>query len=192
MKQEIEIELKNIVTKQEFETLVNAFNIHSFSTQVNHYFETPSFSLKDKGAALRIRFKNDAYTLTLKQPAKVGLLETHQSLTKEDATRMIQTGKIVPGGILNLLHSLSVLPDELQYLGELTTNRAEIIYKGGILMFDHSFYFDTDDYELEYEVKDEQEGRKQFLELLQSHHIPVRHTENKIKRFFLEKQKRSK
>ena len=37
----------------------------------------------------------------------------------------------------------------------------------------------------------EQEGKQKFLELLQAYHIPVRHTENKIQRFFLEKQKHS-
>ena len=46
MTQEIEIEFKNIVTKEEFDTLCKSFSIEAFTKQVNHYFETPDFSLK--------------------------------------------------------------------------------------------------------------------------------------------------
>jgi uncharacterized protein YjbK len=191
MKQEIEIEFKNLLTKEEFETLANTFRIPSFTTQVNHYFETPSLSLKEKGAALRIRVKNGAHTLTLKQPAEVGLLETHQALTKEEAEKMIETGTVIQGGVAKMLDSLGIPVQEIQYLGQLTTERAEIQYQGGTLVLDHSMYFNVHDYELEYEVKEEQEGKQKFLELLQAYHIPVRHTENKIQRFFLEKQKHS-
>lgn len=38
------------------------------------------------------------------------------------------------------------------------------------------------DFELEYEVKDYNEGLKIFNELLNQHHIPKRPAENKIKR----------
>ena len=47
MTQEIEIEFKNIVTKEEFDTLCKSFSIEAFTKQVNHYFETPDFSLKE-------------------------------------------------------------------------------------------------------------------------------------------------
>ena len=46
MTQEIEIEFKNIVTEEEFDTLCKSFSIEAFTKQVNHYFETPGFSLK--------------------------------------------------------------------------------------------------------------------------------------------------
>lgn len=52
---------------------------------MNHYFETPDFSLKEAGSALRIRHKGETYTLTLKQPAEIGLLETHQVVTEDEA-----------------------------------------------------------------------------------------------------------
>lgn len=43
MTQEIEIEFKNIVTEEEFDTLCKSFSIEAFTKQVNHYFETPGF-----------------------------------------------------------------------------------------------------------------------------------------------------
>ncbi|CAM4091952.1 hypothetical protein BAMA_17445 [Bacillus manliponensis] len=192
MKQEIEIEFKNMVTEKEFHTLCSAFSIEHFQTQVNHYFETDTFSLKQAGSALRIRHKNGKYTLTLKQPATVGLLETHQTVTEVEANKMMETNTIVEGAVRNQLQTLEVPVSSLTYMGSLTTERAEIQYEDGTLVFDHSFYYDQNDYELEYEVTDEQTGKQNFHALLTTHNIPVRHTDNKVKRFFLAKQKKAR
>ncbi|MFC5772980.1 CYTH domain-containing protein [Ectobacillus antri] len=186
MREEIEIEFKNMVTKEEFQTLCDAFHIKTFTTQINHYFETPDFSLRNAGSALRIREKNSTYMLTLKQPAKIGLLETHQSLTKAEAKQIIQTGVIPDGTIAIQLENLGI-PRTLTYYGCLSTERAEMHYQDGLLVFDHSFYFEHDDYELEYEVTDE-EKKEDFLSLLRSYNIPIRSTQNKVQRFFLAKQ----
>lgn len=189
MNQELEIEFKNMVTKAEFDTLCDTFSITDFTEQTNYYFETSTFSLRDKGAALRIRFKNQAYTLTLKQPAQTGLLETHQPLTAQEAQQMIAQGGIITGPVATMLNTLQV-PHTLSCLGSLTTQRAEKTYKGGILVFDHSFYFDQDDYELEYEVRSEND-KQHFLDLLTEYNIPMRPTQNKVQRFFLAKQAKS-
>ncbi|HEK9103528.1 CYTH domain-containing protein [Bacillus pfraonensis] len=188
MTQEIEIEFKNMVTQEEFQTLCDAFSIQSFAQQVNHYFETPHFSLKAAGSALRIRHKSGAYTLTLKQPAEIGLLETHQSVTEEEAQQMMKTNQLIAGPVLDQLHTMQIPVSTLAYMGSLTTERAEITFEGGTLVFDHSFYYNHDDYELEYEVQDEAVGKVNFLNLLNKYHIPVRHTKNKVQRFFLAKQ----
>lgn len=187
MQQEIEIEFKNMVTKEEFHSLCHAFSITTFAKQVNHYFETPTFSLKNAGSALRIRYKNNIYTLTLKQPAEIGLLETHQTLTEDEAKIMMETNQLIKGAVSKQLETLQIPVSSLQYMGSLTTERAETTFKGGILVFDHSFYYEQDDYELEYEVSDEQAGQAAFASLLKEHNIPIRHTKNKVQRFFLAK-----
>ncbi len=50
MTQEIEIEFKNLLTKSEFLKLGEALCMkeHDFKQQVNHYFDTKDFSLKQK------------------------------------------------------------------------------------------------------------------------------------------------
>ena len=53
MTQEFEIEFKNMVTEEEFQALCDVFSIESFTKQVNHYFETPHFSLKAAGVISR-------------------------------------------------------------------------------------------------------------------------------------------
>lgn len=188
MSQEIEIEFKNMLTKEEFHRLCESFAITTFIEQVNHYFETSSFSLKEKSSALRIREKNGAYTITLKQPAVTGLLETHQTVTKQEAEWMMETGTMIPGAVYDQLLLLDIPVEQLQYYGSLTTQRAEMLYENGTLVFDHSFYFHHDDYELEYEVQTEETGKKSFLHLLAQYNIPVRPTKNKVQRFFLAKQ----
>jgi uncharacterized protein YjbK len=193
MRQELEIEFKNILTKTEFDRMIKHFNIteEQFEVQENHYFDTPNFSLKEKGSALRVREKNGKFTLTLKQPSERGLLESHQILSKVEAEALLNGSGRICGEITNIIEELGVPIQDIQYFGTLKTKRAEISYQDGILVFDQSFYLNKEDYEVEYEVKDEQSGWNIFLELLQSFDIPKRNTENKIKRFYIEKMKHS-
>lgn len=186
LNQEIEIEFKNLLTKSEFHQLLMLFSLteKDFKKQINYYFDTPQFLLKEKKSALRIRFKNDTYTLTLKQPASIGLLETHQLLSKEQALLLLNDGQFPKGDIYDILSSEDISPSLITFFGKLTTERTEIPFKNGLLVFDHSSYLDTDDYELEYEVTDEQSGQINFQELLKSQGIPIRKTENKIMRFY--------
>ncbi|MED4229735.1 CYTH domain-containing protein [Priestia megaterium] len=189
MKQEIEIEFKNIVTKEEFDRLRSHFQLteDQFVSQENHYFDTPTFSLKDCGAALRIRSKKDKSVLTLKQPHQEGLLETHEALTNEQAKELRDGSAKIPSTIQQLITDLQVDSHALTYFGTLRTSRAEIPYKNGLLVLDHSFYLGAEDYELEYEVTDANEGAKYFEQLLTELDIKKKPTENKIRRFYKRK-----
>ncbi|RDI47755.1 CYTH domain-containing protein [Falsibacillus pallidus] len=189
MSKEIEIEFKNLLSKKEFESLKKSFGIEdrSFTSQVNHYFDSEDFKLKELGSALRIRMKNDKAVLTLKEPAEVGLLETHQPVEAEEVDSYLKGHAFPPGEVVDRLTELSIDMDCLSYFGTLQTNRAEADYKGGLLVLDHSSYLNFEDYEIEYEVKDFQSGKNLFNQLLEEHRIPIRETENKIKRFYLAK-----
>ncbi|WP_027408911.1 CYTH domain-containing protein [Anoxybacteroides tepidamans] len=189
MKQEIEIEFKNLLTKEEFERVKHAFGIddRQFIYQENHYFDTPHFLLKEKGAALRIRAKQNTYTLTLKQTIEQGLLETHETITQEKAQSILNNPAAIQGEIKKILQSMGIAPNQLHHFGTLATNRAQIAYKGGLLVLDHSHYLQTDDYELEYEASHFAKGKEAFEELLASLNIPTRPTANKIKRLYTKK-----
>ena len=187
MSQEIEIEFKNLVTKTDFERLSQMFSIQpdQFAIQINHYFDTKDFKLKEFKSALRIREKNNTHTLTLKQPNEIGILETHQILSIEEATAAFKNNLLPQGAVSDQLKKTVKLDIKAcNYLGSLTTHRAEIDYLGGTLVFDHSFYFNENDYEIEYEVKDEQAGKKIFENLFLTLNIPLKKTDNKIRRFF--------
>ncbi|WP_264736916.1 CYTH domain-containing protein [Cytobacillus firmus] len=190
----IEIEFKNMVTREEFSSLIDFLNLRSedFSEQENHYFDTPDFLLKAKGSALRIRQKNGSFELTLKQPHPEGLLETNENLTESEAAEMIQTGKIPTEQIIKSIEELGIKTDKLQYFGTLATKRAEKEYMKGLAVLDQSRYLNKEDFELEYEVDNRNEGELTFLNLLKQLNIPVRKTENKIKRFYNEKYRQQK
>ncbi len=186
MRHELEIEFKNMLTAEEFSRLTNAFCVRDeeWDVQQNYYFDTPDFQLKQQKSALRIRFKNGSYTLTLKQPYEDGLLETHEPLTSETATALISGATSLQGDIANILQALHIDPTAIVCFGSLTTRRAERPYKNGTLVFDYSEYMNVADYEVEYEANERAEGEKTFTQLLESFHIPKRKTKNKIERFY--------
>jgi uncharacterized protein YjbK len=187
--QEIEIEFKNLLLKEEFMNLIKQFKIEEtdFTSQENHYLDTGDFQLRKMESALRIRNKKNTYTLTLKTPLKEGLLETHQTLSPQETIGVLKQNNLPDGEVKDMLLKLGLSIPSIRHFGSLVTNRAEIEYNGGLLVFDKSSYFNKIDYELEYEFLDYKHGEKNFLDLLTRHGIPRRETENKIKRFFHEK-----
>ncbi|WHZ04546.1 CYTH domain-containing protein [Neobacillus sp. YX16] len=189
MSETIEIEFKNLLTKVEYENLLKTFNVKEkdIVMQSNHYFDTPEFALKNLGSALRIREKKNNFELTLKQPAAVGLLETTQLLSANEFKAAIQQ-QIFPKGIVQeRIEQLKIAFNKIVYFGSLTTKRAEFPYKEGLLVLDHSFYLNKEDYEIEYEVEDFQSGQLVFQGLLKQYEIPIRKTQNKIARFYQQK-----
>jgi uncharacterized protein YjbK len=186
MEQNLEIEFKNLLLKEEFDLLKRFFNINDsdFFTQENHYFDTPVFALKEKGCALRLREKESSFELTLKQPHKDGLLETTELLSAAQKEAMLRSGKINHPAMTEVINQLGVSAESITYFGSLKTNRAQTVYRDGLIVLDHSLYLNKEDYELEYEVSNRETGQKVFTGLLQDLRIPLRETENKIKRFY--------
>jgi len=183
IRQELEIEFKNLLSEQEYLSLFT----HYASTkqpiwQANDYFDTPDFELRKKGAALRIREKKQGLVLTLKQPHEEGLLETHVTLSANEAEDLFKYGLIHSDEMNHQLKSFA-LQGSLEHLGRLETERIEIALPEGLLVLDKSRYLGYTDYELEFEVSNFEQGQKDFEQLLSEHDIPQRETKNKIVRF---------
>lgn len=185
MSKELEIEFKNMLEKEEYEKLAlhYGFSESDAKTQENFYFDTPDFQLKNLKCALRIRKKHDGYECTLKTPAAHGHFEITDALTAEQASAMIEGHTFEAPEVRAALAELTVSPDALQLIGALTTHRMELGTEEGLLVLDHSVYAGTEDYEIEFEVKEAAAGEKHFYDLLESHSIPVRHANKKIARF---------
>lgn len=192
MKQEVEIEFKNLLSYAEFISVKTHFKIkdEDFVEQRNYYFDTLEFSLAKHKSALRIREKKAEYELTLKQPHANGLLETNIPVPKHEAISFIRKNEFPKSAIemKRIFAEIGLDSNELTYLGELVTYRCEFEYKNGLLALDHSVYLDVEDYEIEYEVKDKQRGHHSFTQLLQQLNISKKSTKNKIKRFFDKKR----
>jgi uncharacterized protein YjbK len=189
MSETIEIEFKNLLTKIEYENLLKIFNVEEkdIVCQINHYFDTPEFALKDLGSALRIREKKSRMEMTLKQPAAVGILETTQTLSENEFQTAIQHQKLPKGIVQERIQQLKITVEKIEYFGSLTTRRVEFPFKDGLLVLDHSIYLNTEDYEIEYEAEDFHHGQIVFQELLKQYAIPIRETQNKIARFYQQK-----
>ncbi|QSJ00479.1 MULTISPECIES: CYTH domain-containing protein [Bacillus] len=188
MAQEIEIELKQLLMKEEFEQLKQHFQLKNadFHTQTNYYFDTPQFNIKSQLAALRMREKNGQWVLTLKEPHEIGLLETHQTIAPPS---QLDDFKLPEGEVADRLDHLNIQKDQIVYFGSLETSRAEKMIHEGLIVLDHSRYLTVEDYELEFEVSDLEIGQAAFSALLRKFHIPVRNTKNKVVRFYEEKMK---
>lgn len=186
MSQQIEIEFKNLLTKEQYETLLAAFNVqpHQIIRQMNHYFDTPEEHLKQRASGLRIREFPQEIECTLKEASgEHAHLETTDALTAEHANEMLAGGVVPAPNVFTRLQQLAIPTEHLTLTGTLTTDRVEIDYNGGLLVLDHSFYLQCDDYEVEYETNDESFGKNIFAELLQQFNIAPQPAPKKLARF---------
>lgn len=184
--QELEIERKNLLTKEEYVRLIDGLSLANTTPekQINHYFETVDFQLKKTGSALRIREKNGRFVLTLKEPQGDGLLETHEGLTQEEAEEIIHgIGEIKPA-IAKRITALGVSLDALAYGGTLETNRIEVNQDDVLVVLDESHYLGHIDYELEIEGPSLNVTETRLNDLLNRFSITKKETPNKIARFY--------
>lgn len=188
MSTEIEIEFKNLLTQKEYEHLKQIFiDYHQYHvTQINYYFETPQWDLKSNGGALRVRSIAHHHTVTLKLPnlAGPGLLEVHADISHEELSRWKENNISLPNEIIQYLNPLGIKQNDLQFGGALKTIRDEFHYRDSLVVLDHSFYHHSEDFELELETTNEQQGKRVFQQILSENHIPIRPTPNKVARFY--------
>lgn len=192
MTKELEIEFKNMLDKKEYEKLAAHYKLSpsDVKTQTNYYFDTNTFQLKSLTSALRIRKKHDGYECTLKTPAAHGNFETTDALTTEQAEAIITGRSFHAPEVRAALKELSVSPENLVMIGELTTHRMELETNEGLLVLDHSEYAGIEDFEIEFEVPEAKAGEKHFYMLLKKHGIPIRHADKKIARFMAAAERR--
>lgn len=187
MNQELEIEFKNLLTKSEYDRLYEAFDFKSVApfTQVNYYFDTSDFKIRDSESALRIRIKEDQAEMTLKTPQDSHLLETNIPLPLHQAKEFIETGQFRPhSSIINQLEKEGTKIDRVKLITSLKTERLEKPYKNTLLVLDKSWYGSKIDYELELEAEEDRYGKQIFQKILSDYHIDCRKSPNKIQRAY--------
>ncbi|WP_107942159.1 CYTH domain-containing protein [Metasolibacillus fluoroglycofenilyticus] len=186
MNHEIEIEFKNMLSKTKYDELLTIFDIQEGEAvrQENHYFDTADFQLKAIDSGLRIRILPNKIECTLKEKAtEHTYIETTDILTEEEASRILQGSTFTAPTVIARLQERGIAFEQLILFGTLATERVEIPYKEGLLVLDHSFYLQREDYEVEYEAQDETVGRTVFQQFLTNYNIPIAHADKKIARF---------
>jgi len=187
-----EIEFKQLLSKANYQDIYDKYFLDEKAfSQTNYYIDTLNFDLKSHQSALRIRVKNNAYEMTLKVPAEIGLLEYNFETNIEPKLNKQIESQDLPEDILDQLLNMGIDIDSLIILGDLTTERIEKEIDGNLLVLDKNRYLGFEDFELEYEVDDYNEGLIQFKSILNQFNIKHEMPNNKVKRFFNRKYKLS-
>lgn len=191
MKQELEIEFKNMLTHEEYQELLQSEFLNQENpekiTQINYYFDTKDSDLKKQGAALRIRISSSIMELTLKSPSDDFLMETNISLDKETASSILNKKELSLSADIfsNEKVDLKDIPkDRIFHLfNSMTTERFEKDEDIHLLVLDKTTYQNGEiDYELEVESQDRKKGKEFFHSFLEKHSVPSRPAHPKIAR----------
>lgn len=188
MSENLEIEFKTLLSIEEFSRVIDYFQFkeEQFFTQINYYFDSADFQLRKRRMGLRVRVLSDNAEITLKIPEKVGLLEINDALSVEEAKAIVESATLPTiGNVYNKLNQLGIDQSDLRLIGSLTTKRAELKLPQGLLALDESWYNKQHDFELELEVNDVTNGKKDFLSLLDTLTIKESPSPNKIQRMML-------
>ncbi|WP_207696604.1 hypothetical protein DOK67_0000019 [Enterococcus sp. DIV0212c] len=188
MSENLEIEFKTLLSIEEFSHTIDYFQLKEddFFTQINYYFDSADFELKKRHSGLRVRILSNNAEITLKIPQEVGLLEINDTLSIEEAQHIVDSATFPDSGnVFNKLTTLGINKNDLRLIGSLTTKRAEKKLPQGLLALDESWYNEQHDFELELEVRDVSNGKKNFLSLLDTLEIKESPSPNKIQRMML-------
>ena len=96
----LEIEMKTLLSKEEYDRLLAQFSEVTPVTQRNYYLDTPDFYLRQHKIAMRIRTFENSAELTIKIPREVGNMEYNQALTLDEAKNCLDECKLPEGMIL--------------------------------------------------------------------------------------------
>lgn len=185
MTQEIEIEFKTLLSKNDFLKLKEQLPFPEQPIkQTNYYFDTKEMALKQLPAALRIREKDYHYKLTLKQPLEEGILETHDTLSKAEKNQWISGHPIIKENTGAIFSKAEINVADLICYGTLSTDRYLFNKDGMEIVLDHSHYLGCEDFELELEAPSYDKGEKAFLQILEAYQIHQQEPISKIARFF--------
>ena len=179
----LEIEMKTLLTEEEYHQLQANFSEILPITQKNYYLDTPDFYLRQHKIAMRIRTFEDSAELTIKIPQEVGNMEYNQALTLDEAKHCLEECKLPQGMIMEELKSRGLSTNGWIVLGCLTTVRYEKETAIGLMALDKSHYFDIVDYELELEVENGDQGKLDFKDFLEANGIHYQKAPSKLVRF---------
>ncbi|MDR2465089.1 MAG: CYTH domain-containing protein [Streptococcaceae bacterium] len=189
MAENLEIEYKTMLTKRDYERLVQHFqsSTKTFKNikQKNAYYDSPDFVLKANKYGLRIRtIDSDSFAeSTLKVPKKTGRLEINNKMNLTVANQYIDQSEFPETeSYIPFFQPLELSFSKLRKFGELETKRLEIQLPIGLLAIDKSDYAGITDYELELEVAEAIQGKSDFFLFLEEHQLPYIKAKNKVGR----------
>ena len=181
---EIEIEFKNLLTKDQYASLFEKYDLKNSEEIINKnfYYDDADESFKKIGAALRIRYTNKKTEMTLKVKGETQNVEINVPLD-EKYPKEPTVLPILPNEIIAELERMNVKIKTPMLIQKIETLRYEIALEEGLLVLDETtFINDIVDYELEFETKDYETGIVAFEKLLEKNNIDKNPAKPKIAR----------
>lgn len=182
MQSATQAEFKTLLSKEEYNRLMEKFKGNRIDYQTNHYFDTTRFSLKASDTSLRVR-ERETLELTLKRKKGYSIQDFTFPINDDIFEEIKKTGYLPEGNIKNEVTSLIGTQKIVNFMS-LSTKRLFFAYGNGIIFIDESKYLGLVDYELQYEAKNQHDGKKEFIQLLSDLNIKYKRTEKKIKRAY--------
>ena len=185
---EIEKEFKNLLTKEQYTSLVEDYKdvFTKDVTQTNSYYDYKGLLQKHK-MALRIRIVEgkDTGEITLKIPqSSLEVLEFTELLPVDILNQYNNDKQFpLPPSIRKVLDKEEISIQTVMQTALLTTHRLEgALSENEWLVLDESHYNGNIDFEMEMEVRSLELGEPVFLGILAKYNIERRQAESKIKR----------
>ena len=182
MQKTIDVEFKSLITKEEYDRLMEQFQGSKSDCQTNHYFDTSRFSLKALDASLRVR-ERESFELTYKRKKGYNIDIRTVQIDKKEFDRIKETGVVNIPEITEELFKL-IKDQKLVNFLSLSTNRIFLPYSNGVLNIDESHYLGITDYEIEYSSKSYHQGKEEFIKLINDLNIQYKKSDKKIKRAY--------
>ena len=185
---EIEKEFKNLLTKEQYTSLVEDYKdvFTKDATQTNSYYDYKGL-LQEHKMALRIRIVEGKETgeITLKIPqSSLEVLEFTEVLPVDILNQYNNNKQFtLPSSIQKALEKEGISLQSVMQTALLTTHRLEgALSENEWLVLDESHYNGNIDFEMEMEVRSLELGEPVFLGILAKYNIERRQAESKIKR----------
>lgn len=142
----LETELKALLTKYQYQTLLTMFDYTKEVTQTNSYYISPDNALKSQGITFRIRTIGDIHTAQIKKHInKQGGLQVSEE-------REFKIDDIPPEFTEEEVYLYTGIKTTASLIGELTTLRMSCMFCDGVeICLDKSTYLGKTDYEIEVE-----------------------------------------
>jgi uncharacterized protein YjbK len=181
MKENLEIELKCLLNKEQFECILGKMAFSSPKTQINTYYDTLESDLQKRFWMCRIREVKDTFEFTLKTPGDGGLNEFELILKQHD---------IHDPMIVDFFARLNIHPP-LIALGTTTTHRRKYVDEFGEWCLDVNVFDDVSDYEVEYELNEySPEAKQRFTDVLRLCNVEYSQAKTKFERMLTYKKDR--
>ena len=161
----IERELKVLLTEEIYHNILNSYDFHNPITQTNTYYDTDDNAIKKQHGAMRIRKIGNTNIFTLKIRKDE---YTHYEFEKEIHTDDIH--KIDDPQIKQWLKQYQI-PEKVHPIATFTTKRRVHEFENGELCLDETQFENHKDFEIEYEYTKKHDGIAFFNALLKKYNL---------------------